>query len=62
MNCNHENLELEVRAKLALEACVLYLSEVYIVVWILDGFGGVLDCQNLGCGIPISLSEDKCRR
>ena len=61
MNCNQENLEY-VRAIPALEACVLYLSEVSIVVWILAGFGGILGCQKLGCGIPKSLSEDKCRR
>ena len=62
MNCNQENLELEVREIPALVACVLYFSEVYIVVWILDGSVGVLECQKLGCGIPKSLSEDKCRR
>ena len=62
MNCNQENLEFVVRAIPALEACVLYLSEVFIILWILAGFGGVLGCQKLGCCIPISLSEDKCRR
>ena len=62
MNSNQEILEFVFRAIPAQGACVRYLSEEFIVVWILDGFGGVLGCQKLSCGIPISLSEDKCRR
>jgi hypothetical protein len=62
MNCNQENLDLHARAIQAPFECVLYLSKESVVVWISAGFFGVLFCQKLGCGIPISLSEDKCRR
>ena len=62
MNCNSEILELVSRASPAPSACVHYLSKVFVILWIFAGFGGVLNCQKLGCFIPISLSEDKCRR
>ena len=62
MNCNSEILELVSRASPAPSACVLYLSKVFVIFWIFAGFGGVLGCQKHGCVMPVSLSEDECRR